>query len=416
MRKCVLAFVGQVVPDLPEYDIPGFGRAGNLAQIGFLDALNSAGVVPNLVLSGQPIAYYPKGNIIARWAHEVQFGNGIKVKLIPLINIYIIRDVLRAIYIYIYIICWGIKHFRDNRIILTYNLNVPPILPLLVVARLTGARLVSILYDVAWPESLTLGFVREFAYKTLIKISTWCIPRLDGRIVITNSISERYAPNEHALLVDGGVTDLVIGRLFPLKIGEEKKEIDILFAGGLDEWNHIPLLLEMMNNNQDNRCRLWLVGDGRCRNKVIQATKVNARIRYFGVLGHHDLFQLYQKADILLNIRNTSDPAMKYHFPSKLLEILTVGKPVITTSIAHAAEEYGRYCFILDEETPQALFERIQAIMALSPEERLAFGLRARDYMLREHTWKRQGEKIRAYLEQEVLGEKIESQRRGEKS
>lgn len=404
--KYAVAFVGQVVPDTSEYNsIPGFTRAGNLAQIGFLDGILHANIPLGVVLSSQPVAYFPQNKTIIKRGRPIELFPGVSVKLVPLINLFLVRDILRACYIYAYLLTWSLRNLRKVRIVLTYNLSVPPILPLLMLARLTGSKIVAILYDVAWPEGLTYGWIKTFIYKILTQSADSCIPRLDGRIVITDSIAKHFAPGKHFLRVDGGITELVQCRLFPLVPAKDDEDLVLLFAGGLDNWNHIPMMLDMMRRYPEQKLKLWIAGNGALVKDVLEAQKTDERILYHGVLNHDQLFELYKKADILLNLRNTKDPAMAYHFPSKLLEILTVGRPVISTPVAHAREVYGAYCFVLDEETPQALFERIQEITALSPEERLAFGQRARDYMLREHTWKRQGEKIRAYLEQEVLGE-----------
>lgn len=403
-KECAIAFVGQAVPDLPQYNVPGFARAGNLAQIGFLEALRYAGLPLDIAIASQPIAYFPRCRTVIKRAYSVEVIQGISVKLTPLVNLFIVRDVLRAFYIYGLLFFWSLRNIRKERVILTYNLSVPPILPILILARFTGAKLVSILYDIAWPEGFKYEFIRNFVYGTMKKMADRCIPRLNGRIVITDAIAYNYAPHGHFLRVDGGVTEQVECRLFPLVPAKENEELILLFAGGMDEWNHIPMLLEMMKRHPDGKLKLWLAGCGEYVDAVLAAAKTDARISYHGVLNHDQLFELYKKADVLLNLRNTKDPAMQYHFPSKLLEILTVGKPVITTSIAHVKEEYGPYCFVLFDETPEALMELMQKIMVLSPDERVAIGKRAREYMLREHTWKKQGLRIKEYLENKVLG------------
>lgn len=402
-KKMVVAFVGGVVPDTREFDVPGYARAGNLAQIGFLDALHSAGFVIDVVLSNQPIAHYPKTRTIFKGARTVELFSGVSVKLVPLINLLVVRDISRALYIYGYLFFWSMRHMLKDRVIMTYNLNIPPVMPLLLLSRLTGSRLVSILYDVAWPEGYSVGWLRTAAYKTLIRLAENCIPKLDGRIVITDGIARRFAAGRHFIRVDGGVTDLVEQRLFALEPARNKGKLVLLFAGGLNDWNHVTLLIDAMRLCDSDHVELWLAGDGTRISDVRAAAAKDPRIVYHGVLNLDQLFEVYKKADVLLNLRNTIDPAMQYHFPSKLLEILAVGKPVITTSIAHIEEEYGPYCFVLHEETPQGFVRLLNTVCSLSEDERLEIGKRARAFILREHTWKRQGARIRQYLEHDVL-------------
>jgi hypothetical protein len=60
--------------------------------------------------------------------------------------------------------------------------------------------------------------------------------------------------------------------------------------------------------------------------------------------------------------------------------------------------------YLLREETPEALAARIREIRAIDPAERQRLGLRARDFMLREKTWDRQGERLARYIREDVLG------------
>ena len=94
----------------------------------------------------------------------------------------------------------------------------------------------------------------------------------------------------------------------------------------------------------------------------------------------------------------------RYFFPSKLMELLVSGTPVLSTCTGHVEAEYGHVLYLLREETPEALAVRIREIRAIDPAERQRLGLRARDFMLREKTWDRQGERLARYIREDVLG------------
>ena len=122
-------------------------------------------------------------------------------------------------------------------------------------------------------------------------------------------------------------------------------------------------------------------------------------------MGHDELFRKYAEADVLLNLRDMSDPALAYHYPSKLLEILVMGKPVITTNTNHTREAYGHICKVIDgiDELGNAVWE----LMRMSVKERCEYGKRAREWMLANKTWKAQGPAMREYIENKVVGNEI---------
>jgi glycosyltransferase involved in cell wall biosynthesis len=246
-----------------------------------------------------------------------------------------------------------------------------------------------------------LGRLRMGIYWCIERIAKWLVPRFDGRIVITDRIAEDYAKGQHALVVDGGITNGVISRLFPLRIHNKgaSRQFRMLCAGTLWKGNGVELLLDAMSLISDPDIELWFAGPGdSSRDKIKERQEKDDRIVYKGLLDHDALFRLYADADLLLNIRLTQSLNTAYLFPSKMLEYLLVGKPVLSTSVAHIEKEYGNYCYILKEETSEALADKILSIKQIPEVDRIGLGSRARDFMLKNRTWDAQGRRISEYL------------------
>ena len=92
----------------------------------------------------------------------------------------------------------------------------------------------------------------------------------------------------------------------------------------------------------------------------------------------------------------------EYFFPSKLLEYLATGVPVISTCPGHVAEEFGHLAYLLREETPEALTRAIRGVAALDPGDRAELGRRARKYMAAHKTWDAQVRRILDYLRESI--------------
>jgi glycosyltransferase involved in cell wall biosynthesis len=97
-------------------------------------------------------------------------------------------------------------------------------------------------------------------------------------------------------------------------------------------------------------------------------------------------------------MRLTKAIRTKYFFPSKLMEFLASGTPVISTCPGHVEEEFGDFLFPLKNETPEGLAAAIRHAETAAWETRREMGQRARAFMLANKTWRVQTARISALL------------------
>lgn len=100
------------------------------------------------------------------------------------------------------------------------------------------------------------------------------------------------------------------------------------------------------------------------------------------------------KATLLINPRPTTEAYTKYSFPSKNMEYMVSGTPVLTTKLPGMPAEYNEYVYLVDEETVDGQSQTLTTVLLKSPEELHDFGARAREYVLREKNNVRQAGKI----------------------
>ena len=113
--------------------------------------------------------------------------------------------------------------------------------------------------------------------------------------------------------------------------------------------------------------------------------------------------EMYKSASVLVSMRITRTRNTRYFFPSKMMEYMASGVPVISTCTGHVEKEFGNFVYLLKEETPQGLSRLIQQVAALDPEERRQTGERARAYMAEHKTWAVQTEKLAEFIRGSVL-------------
>jgi glycosyltransferase involved in cell wall biosynthesis len=397
IKKLSIAFLGTLVPDEQEYQNVAFRRSGNMVQEGIVNGFNNKGV-NTTVFSLRPIASFPKDKkIFCSWK-EIKCNNLLSIKLIPFINILLIKTITGVFYDFFAIIAWAIKNRNNERCIIVYNTYTPPLPFVYWISKFTRSKSFAILYDLGMPpKQLQLGSLKKGIYRCVEFFAKRYIPLLDGRIVINENMARDYAPGKHSLLVDGGISDNIISRLFEL-IEKKQREVTIfLLAGTISPINGTKLIRDTLLLNKNPNIRIWFAGNGRDMEFVKKLAKEDHRVEYKGMLDLDELFKLYTEVDVLMNLRVTLSEDI-YLFPSKILEYLTIGKYVITTNVGHIKDKYGHLCKVLDNPSPEMLSLEIDKIESLSSAELLENGNNSRKYMIETHIWKIQSEKILNYI------------------
>jgi glycosyltransferase involved in cell wall biosynthesis len=396
----ILAFVGVLVPDDLRFHGPAFSRAGVMFQEGLLGGLASAGLQPDALFAVEPIPAMPRSARLFGRSGNFTLLTGLSVRLLPFLNIHPFKWFTTGAAVLFAIAGWSWKHRGKPRVVLSLNLTMPPGMFVWLSARLTGTRAVVAVLDVFKPGAL----VRDTWLRRLdFALQQWLMPRFDGIMVVSRAIAEDFLPGRRVCLIEGGILPELFAAA-PVTDGERRDNgrFRIVLAGTLELYNGLELALEAMNHLPADY-QLMVAGNGSLAGRLQQAAARDARISYLGFLDFADLVATYRSADLLLNLRLTRAMDTRYFFPSKLMELLASGTPVLSTGTGHVEDVYGHVLYLLEEETPQALAAHIRAIAASPPAERRALGRRAREFIFSEKTWDRQGAKLADYIRSEVF-------------
>jgi glycosyltransferase involved in cell wall biosynthesis len=171
----------------------------------------------------------------------------------------------------------------------------------------------------------------------------------------------------------------------------------LLYTGTLSHYAGLDLLLDGFATTSRADCELWICGKGDTH-RVEAAAARDRRIRYFGVLPEAELRALSRRAEAFLNPRAPEVIGNAHNFPSKVLEYLSYGKPVISTWTGGLAPEY-RDVLIVSEPTPKAFGKAMERVLGLSAEERRH--VRDKTFaFLETRTWTAQAGRLHAFVEQ----------------
>ena len=113
----------------------------------------------------------------------------------------------------------------------------------------------------------------------------------------------------------------------------------------------------------------------------------------------HQVVEEEQKATLLINPRPTDEEYVKYSFPSKTMEYMASGTPVLTTDLPGMPREYLPYVNLIREETPQGIAKALKEVLSRPEEALRQQGLEARCFVLEERNNVVQAKKILCMLE-----------------
>lgn len=391
-----ILFISGLTPDRKEYWSNSFSRSGfNAVQGVGLSMAELIGIDNIEYVSKPSFQSYPNGPLWLKGKIDT-LENGAAVTILPTLNIKLIKTIHWSIQYAHIIQKWANKHKGEDCKVFIYNTYHPSIDYIYKACEKAGVKLYCMLYDLGVPpKRLKLSKFTMIGYRFAEKIAKKYIPLLDGRIVINERIINHYAPNKDYLLIDGGITDQLISKLFPLKESKSKEYIFVL-AGMLWDQNGTKLVLETLKMYPDLNIKLKVCGKGIDVPLIIEAARTDSRIEYLGMLTQDQLLKVYEESDVLLNLRIEEEE--DFHFPGKLLEYLVMGKLVVSTPIAHAERDYGDYMKVLHNVSSEGLSSLIQEIIETPKHELYESGKKARTFMLENRTWRKRTEDIIAYM------------------
>ena len=396
--EVALAFVGSVVPDQVDFHDSAFNRAGNMFQENLLSALTGAGLPPSMILSQRPLRSFPRSRTMWFPGGHVSLASGLHLNLVPFLNYPVLRPLSVGLVVLINLIRWGWRHRRSpQRVVYTFNLTEPPGLFSLISARLIRAKAIASINDINVPgETVPASLSRRLDFWLQKKL----IPRFDGLVVVNRRIVEDFAPQTPFIRIEGGMPTPVLQRAVNISANSPRFGVPFTVAatGTLNETNGFLDILKAFSLLSGDGYRLCIAGTGPLEGVIKRAAETDPRVEYCGYLSFGEVLALHSTADVLINMRLTQRISTGYFFPSKMLEYLASGVPVITTCTGHVEEEYADIAFLLRDESPEGLAQMIEQVASLNPEARAHRAKAASDYICAHGTWEMQGRRVVEFI------------------
>ena len=145
---------------------------------------------------------------------------------------------------------------------------------------------------------------------------------------------------------------------------------------------------------------LWVCGKGAAEEKIKELSEKCDRIKYFGFVKAETAHELRDACDYLINPRRPSGTYTLYSFPSKTVEYMMSGKPIIMYKLEAIPDEYDGYLNYLHASSIEGIAKELKDIFAEDYTQLLDKANKGRKFILEEKSAIKQGRKVLQFLEQ----------------
>lgn len=172
----------------------------------------------------------------------------------------------------------------------------------------------------------------------------------------------------------------------------------VLYTGTLHKRFGVTDLVDAFMLTEDRSMRLVICGVGDSEEYIRIAAARDSRIDFRGQVTREEALRLQREATVLVNPRKNNEEFTKYSFPSKNLEYLSSGKPLIAYKLDGIPDEYDGYIYYVKDDSPEGLANALKEVCSMPYEKRRLFGEEARRFVLREKNCVVQTNKILEFI------------------
>ena len=327
------------------------------------------------------------------WGLKKEKVNGVMYKYIPFINIPILRQICLLLFTFVFVAknCFENK----NKIFICDVLNATISTTTLLITKILRKKCVGIVTDL--PRDIG-------ASKSLSKkINEFFQNKYDGYIILTEEMNNIINIKKKPSIVMEGLVDSK--EISNNSIVAQYDNKVIMYAGGLYEKYGVKTMIKAFMKINDKNAELHLYGTGDL-DEYIKSIK-DERIKFFEVVQNNIIVQEEKKVTLLINPRFSEAEYTKYSFPSKNMEYMVSGTPVLTTKLPGMPKEYYDYIYLIEDESENGMMDSIITVLNLPREELIEKGKNAKDFVLKYKNNNVQAKKIIELCTKLVGGRKI---------
>ena len=216
---------------------------------------------------------------------------------------------------------------------------------------------------------------------------------IDKFILLTEQMVEKISEADNMYIVVEGIASF--DKISGFHKGNKDEDVrSIFYAGTLQEFSGVRELLSAFSKITNKNYRLVICGEGVLTPEIENAALLDNRIIYKGMQPREEVLRLQKESTLLINPRRPDKSITRFSFPSKTMEYLVSGTPMIGYKLEGIPEEYYDHIYTVDGVDEESLIDVIQNTLSLPQGILNEKAKNAYDFILQNKTAKMQVKRI----------------------
>jgi glycosyltransferase involved in cell wall biosynthesis len=326
------------------------------------------------------------------WNLKGEDYKGVSFEYVPFLNFLMFKHFSVFAFTFFKVICWCIQNRKEDKIVICDILNNGIVWSTFIACKLIGQKMLVLVTDL--PEMMVRSEDNQKTLKkAVIALSMYVLHRFDYYVILTEQMNEIVNPKKKPFLVMEGLVDGEI-EMSDNKLPFKKQKRIFLYAGGIYEKYGVKKLIEAFMLLEADDLELHIYGSGDLEKQMVSFCQKDNRIKYFGVVSNNVVVDRLKEATLLINPRPITERFTKYSFPSKNMEYMVSGTPLLTTKLPGMPKEYNKFVFLIDDESVNGISEKLDLLLSNQMDEFEDMGMKAKRFVLDYKSNKMQAKNI----------------------
>ncbi|MBE7061003.1 MAG: glycosyltransferase [Clostridiales bacterium] len=243
----------------------------------------------------------------------------------------------------------------------------------------------------------TLSFVNRMISKFGEKRAQANVSKYDAYLLLTEQMNAVVnAKNKPYIVIEGHCDSKMATR--PNIIDNKTSPKIIMYAGGVHREFGIRRMVDAFLKANIQGWQLHIYGDGNCEKELTALSNEKENIKYFGTKPNSVIVEKQLEATLLVNPRLTDAEYVKYSFPSKTMECMVSGTPLLTTKLPGMPKEYHQYVYLFEDESEDGMCETFKSVLDKTALEYHEKGNTAKQFVLQNKSNVIQAQKLLDFI------------------
>ena len=220
------------------------------------------------------------------------------------------------------------------------------------------------------------------------RLTQYLLERYDGYVLLTEAMNPIANPKGKPYIVMEGLCEVTDEGEF-----EVKKRNSFVYTGSLSRGTGIEEMMRGFVSADLEGIFLDIYGRGEMEEEIKRFSSEHPQVRFCGAVKNSEIIVKQREALLLVNPRPINIGYAEFSFPSKIMEYMASGTPVLTTHLPGIPEEYFSYVYECDG-SEKGFTEAFKVIYSKSEKELKEIGRCAKKFVMEKKNKYAQTKKI----------------------